>query len=199
MSIDIGYNYWENGKIVWCDDAWMNGRNDLGRAWGRYFNSGRDPKTNMCVEKIPVFNKEMDGVVLYGKDGDDFTSVGYFVDLKRFLGDMFMAVRDAEDEDNEIKLDLVRANELDRQRIAGLRDEQRKCTDEDAYAFRKWGEEVDELYESIADRQRAIDDPNVRVEEYDSPYWEVANMRTMLEQMQKDVEAGKIVIPFYSY
>lgn len=199
MSIEIGYNYWENGKIVSCDDAWMNGRNDLGEMWGRYFTSKYDPDTGRTVYYTPVFNQELDGMILYDTEGDSVVEMGYYVELNQFLDDMQTAINDAEDEESELKLQLVRAIKLDHQRIADLRDEQRKCSDEDAYAFRKWGEEVDELYESITDRQRALDDVSVLVEEYHSQYWVINSMRALLERMQKDIKAGKTVVPFCSY
>lgn len=198
MSIELGYNYWEDGKIVSCDDAWMSGRNELGDAWGRCFPTELDKKTGCTVTRTPVFNKEMDGIVLYSTAEGDYVEIGRYVELNQFLGNMFAAIEDAEDEDNEIKLSLIRANKLDRKRIADLRDEQRKCTNEDGYAFRKWGEEVNELYEAIADRDRALNDEDVLVEEYGSPRWMIDNMRKILEGMQKDIEAGKTVIPFYS-
>lgn len=196
MSIEIGYNYWENGKIVSCDDAWMNGRNEFGDAWGRWFRNER--KDGVSITYAPVFNKEMDGVTIYGEDSD-YKEIGRYVELNDFLGDMFGVIDTAEDEDNDIRINLIRANELDRKRIADLRAEQRKCTDEDAYAFRKWGEEIDELYESIAERQRALNDEAVLVEDYDSPRWRIDQMRKLLEGIQRDLKAGKTVVPFYSY
>lgn len=179
MSLEIGYDFYEDGKIVDNGhDNWSCGRNDINYAWGHYFTEGH----------FPVFKPELEGLKYY-----DLT--GRYVKFEDFKKVIIDACEEAERRYwDDIKHYQQRQKELLAE-IKELRELQKTCTEKQSFAFDRWTEEINDLRGSYQEYQELIDD----TDDFNTDYSRAADMRKRLNTMEEDMKNGKVLIPFYSY
>lgn len=195
MSCEIGYSLYDKEafairkELVYVENletVFYCGRNELTDRWGYMFGT-----TNNAHKDIrPTFNKELDGY-----ESEYF--VLKYIDFKDFRREL-QAMRD-EFEEKSRRIQKMTYNTISqyRNRIRELRELQRKCTDEEEYAFNKWEERINELYDEIARLERELDDSECN--EYPSYIKFLDTIIKEMEQMVNDEQCHFYVIPYYAY
>lgn len=182
MSLEIGYDFYENGKIIDNGhDNWACGRNEINYAWGHFFSA----------EHFPVFQPELEGLKYYELTGKYVK----FEDFKKVIID---ACETAERQHwDDIRHYQQRQKEILAE-IKELRELQKTCTEKQSFAFDKWTEEINDLRGTYHEYQEFIDGDGEDAD-FDTDYARATDMRKRIRTMEEDMKNGKVLIPFYSY
>ena len=195
MGLDIGFTLYEKkpfdeeGKLVRAnidiDDNWLCGWGKANESFGHgYFEFGEQ-------YVVPVFQEELSDKVL-ALDG--FSTKYKYVPFEDFRQDTELVLTEIDEEAEETRkkyLERIADNEM---HVKELREEQRKCTEEQSYAFERWGEEIDGLKEHNEYLRHYIDNPYE-----DDDVRQAKNVRKLLDAMGKYLKESKYyVIPYFS-
>lgn len=193
MGLDIGFTLYEKkpfdeeGKLVRADididDNWLCGWGKPNESWGSLFEFGEQ-------YIVPVFQKE-----LADKEFklEEFSEKYRLVDFDEFADYVREACadeyREASERRNEVYKEIAEANES----IEELRELQKGCTEDNAFAFERWGHEISEL----KDRIKFLDE---RLKENDfGDENQAKSVNALLESMEKYLKEDKYyVIPYFS-
>lgn len=208
MGLDIGFDIYKkkkekDGKIVLEKakipeeheyDAWACGRCDVNYAWGyghtcNYFEKGPDVN--------PVFDKELDGYQFEPvKEGTiEYNPVKLkYIPYEEFKKNVMDAVEETEQNTFDTKKDLWNQIDEKTKTITELRELQKECTEDNEYAFEKWGEEIQQLKEDKAELKNMLD--HYDEEDYDASH--AKRIRAMIKYMEECQKDGYVCVPFYS-
>lgn len=194
MGLDYGFTVYKNGKVERVDSerAWVRGRSDVATAFGNFFTfSWGDGDTDTSASG-PIFQKEYDGQVIdgykrtYVKFEDFRNAIMEAVNNeKRFYADSRVHAR------NRLQ-QLESAN-------AKLRELQFKCTEANAYAFDRWNDEIRDNEDSMDELREVLSDDNKAYEYFGGDYWTAQEVEDMLNFMKEKLDAGEVVLPFFSF
>ena len=211
MGQEIGFNIYEKkpfdeeGKLVRAKNdkgeiiqtSWVCGRTNSTNSWGYYFKDSYKTDTNTIDSVTPVFQKELaDKKGIFHEDGDEWKTKFTLMDFKEFKD----AVMDSVEEDltkgrNEQFDFLMRVNK-NRKKIADLRELQRNCNCNQAFAFEKWGEEINELEDNIVELEAYY--KNFEEEDYDTSHAKC--VKKLIEEMEEYLKEDKYyIVPYFSY
>lgn len=196
MGLDIGYYLYKKQPVderneyiqrEGFEPAWVCGRNEICDAWGELFYY------SLNKEITPVFQQGLAGKKrVYGEFSEEFKLVK-FEDFKSIVQN---AIDEAFESGRKEKKDLAASISRNKEKQKELRDLQKTCTENEAYAFEQWGREIKELDEEIDELQE-------RLNSYDNTdyFWnkaeEVQNLLNEMEQKLKEDEY--YVVPYFSY
>lgn len=195
MGLDIGFTLYEKkpfdeeGKLVRADididDNWLCGWGKANERWGNLFYG--DPEHLLFV---PVFQKELkDKVYTF----EEFSERYNYVPFEDFRRDIELTLNEIDKEAADTVKDYLKRIKANEAQIKELRDEQRKCTEEQSYAFEKWGREIDDLKERNESMQRYVDEPFE-----DDDVRQAKRVRELLDAMEKYLKEDKYyVIPYF--
>lgn len=193
MGLDIGFTLYEKkpfdeeGKFIAVDvdDNWRCGWGRANEAFGEgYFEFGDE-----CV--VPVFQKGLADKKFTLEEFSEKYRYVPFEDFRRGIE----AVLDEIDEEaaNTVREYIRRIHENER-RIEELRNEQRKCTEEQSYAFERWGFEIDDLRDSNESMQDYVDRPHE-----DDEVRQAKGVRELLDMMEEYLKEDRYyVVPYFS-
>ena len=151
--------------------------------WGALFRLNGDKTT------VPVFQKELDGF-------DDGRNKYELVDFEDFRSRVDEAVRSAYDACCVERRDTYREIEAMRDEIGELREWQRRCTEDNSYAFDRWERRIRELKESIASQE----DYARNYGDEDRSYAHARQVEGLLSSMEKRLREDEyLVVPLYGY
>ena len=195
MGLDIGFTLYEKkpfdeeGKLVRADididDNWLCGWGKANESFGHdYFEFGEQ-------YVVPVFQKELKDKVY---TLEEFSEKYEYVPFEDFRHDTELTLNEIDEEAADTVKDYLKRIKANEAQIKELRDEQRKCTEEQSYAFEKWGREIDDLKERNESMQRYVDEPfegdDVR---------QAKRVRELLDAMERYLKEDKYyVIPYFS-
>ncbi len=195
MGLDIGFDLYEKkpfdekGEFVpsGLTTPWVCGRTNSTNSWGELFKFGGDDT------EVPVFQKELDGK---SHTFDSFTEKYVFTEFENFKSAVMSSVDDDLAECHATKQTMRRRiNEL-REKISELRELQKTCTEENSYAFDRWGEDISDYTENIHNLQEDLAD----FEDNDYEYNHAIAVRELLADMERYVKEDKYyVIPVFSF
>lgn len=195
MGLDIGFKLYEKkpfdeeGKLVGAnidiDDNWLCGWGKANESFGKgYFKFGEH-------YVIPVFQKGLKDKV-YTSEG--FSEKYDYVPFEDFRYDAELTLNEIDEEAADTVKDYLKRIKANEAQIKELRDEQRKCTEEESYAFERWGEEIDNLKERNEAMQSYVDEPFE-----DDDVRQAKNVRGLLDAMERYLKEDKYyVIPYFS-
>lgn len=210
MSLEIGFDLYnkedflEKGALVTPEEAkgldfYSSGRCSINEAWGDLFNFNLSSTAEDSVYLVPVFQKELDGKVYYYKneEGKVCSTTNYkYVDLKDFMSRIEEEIEEVETTQFEYRMMLFDQNRKLEKKIKSLRELQKTCTEDNAYAFSKWTEEITNLEERIENNEYQINHDT----EDDYDYTKAQEMKDLLNSLEKYVKEDKyFVIPFFSF
>lgn len=195
MGLDIGFTLYEKKPLdeknalvrasIDIDDNWLCGRGKANESFGKdYFEFGEQ-------YVVPVFQEALNGKTV----GEDGVSEKYkYVPFEDFRHDTELTLNEIDEEAAEIYKDHLKTIRRNEARIKELRDEQRKCTEEESYAFERWGEEIDDLKQRNEYLQEYVDHPDD-----DGDVRQAQNVRDLLNAMEKYLKEDKYyVVPYFS-
>lgn len=194
MGLDYGFVVYKNGKVesTGSNRACVRGRSDVANAFGNFFSFSWSDGSADTSASGPVFQKEYDGQVL---DGYKRTYVKF--------EDFRSAVMEAIDDEKRLYSDSrIRArNRLKQLESANakLREFQLKCTEANAYAFDRWNDEIRNNEETMDELREALSDDDKAYEYFGGDYWSAREVEDMLNFMKEKLDAGEIVLPFFSF
>jgi hypothetical protein len=192
MGQEIGFHLYkkadfaESGKLVDAESLEtpiVCGRTEATCFWGALFRFSTEKTV------VPVFQKELDGF-------EDEQAKYELADFEDFKTRVVSAVRSEYDSCYEEKRDAYKKIKDSRAEIDELRELQRKCTEDNSYAFDRWEKRIQDLKELIADQEdyvRTYDD-----EDYN--YTHAKHVEELLCSMEKYLKEGEyLVVPYYSF
>lgn len=211
MGQEIGFNIYEKkpfdeeGKLVrvrnekgeTIQTSFVCGRTASTGSWGYYFKDSYNNGTNEIDSVAPVFQKELsDKTGIFYEDGDEWKTKFNLMDFKDFKD----AVMDSVEEDLKVGREeqfsfLMQINK-NRKKINTLRELQRNCNSDQEFAFEKWGEEINELEDDIAESEEYY--KNFEEEDYNT--CRAKNVKNLIEEMEKYLKEDKYyIVPYFSY
>lgn len=182
MSYYVGYSIFDTTTNKFIPDSgdYRCGRNDFNIAWGRLF---RYVDGDGYDQIAPTFNKEMGGRIInstkyeYMKVSDFCASVEEEVSDARYALSDFVK-RQAEYETRT------------RGRIAELREMQLKCSSDQSYAFDRWEQSINDLYDEMRENRESSDE-YIRDEQDD-----IESMTNLLNGLRAAVARGQVALPY---
>lgn len=197
MGLDIGYTLYEKepfnkeGKFVRAKDdsydRWACGRCEVNNSWGDLFKFDREKTT------VPVFQKELDGKIQQLEEYRDEYKLYTYDEFKDYV---LEAVQKVYEDSVKVKKDICHRIKKNKDSIKELRDLQKSCTEDEQYAFEKWGEEIDRLKEDIEEDENYYD--TFDDEDYD--FTHAKRIEELVRKMGEDLEEDKYyIIPYFSY
>lgn len=198
MGLEIGYYLYEKkpldeeNRFVEAEDlnsSWVCGRCDVTYSWGELF------KFEPNREIVPVFQKGLEGKKK--SDAHDDYSVEFnLVEYDDFRRRVDFAIQDAKDKALDAKQNLFKEIKALKNKKSELRELQKECTEDNAFAFDKWSAEISEIDDSIVEKQAYLD-------EYDDEDYDLSHAKhveNLLKEMKEIINEDKYyVVPYYSY
>lgn len=198
MGLDIGYSLYEKEpfdkekKLVevkkddW-EDRWACGRCEVNNSWGELF------KFNGQKTIVPVFQKGLADKV---QTLEDYSEEYKRVDFNDFKQCVLEAIRKTYQDALDAKTNILKRIKRSEKQIEELRELQKTCTEDQEYAFNRWGEEIAELKESIAEDDEYYDTYNE--EDYD--YTHAKKLEKLIRKMEEELKEDKYyIIPYFSF
>jgi DNA-binding transcriptional MerR regulator len=195
MGLDIGFTLYEKkplekeGKFVCATinestDNWMCGWGGPNESWGKLF------EFNDTEYVTPVFQEE---ITKHPQVLEEFKESYKLVDFDLFADYVHEACTDEYHEANEQRNEIYRRMAEANATIKELRELQKGCTEENAFAFDRWAFEISELKDKIKD----LDE---RLKEDDFGYeYQAKAVNAMLEKMKKYLDEDKYyIVPYFS-
>ncbi len=199
MGLDIGYTLYEKepfdkeGKLVraiidqFDDSRWACGRCEVNDSWGDLFHFDREKTI------VPVFQKELADKV---QNLEEYSEEYRLYTFDEFKKHVLEAVQEVYENSLEIKRDICHRIKKNKDSIKELRDLQKSCTEDEQYAFEKWGEEIDSLKEDIDEDENYFD----TFDEEDYDFTHAKRIEELVRKMGEDLEEDKYyIIPYFSF
>lgn len=198
MGLDIGFHLYEKEaydkekKLVEVKDdnweeRWMCGRCDVTNAWGDSFQFYH------ALTITPVFQKELDG---HEEKLEEFVEEYKLVSFNEFKHNILLAVEDTYRDNQQAKLDILRDIDRMKEKVKDLRELQKTCTADEEFAFDKWGKEIEDKEESIAEQT----DYYNHYDEEDYDYSHAKRMEELLDTLEEYLKEDKYyIIPYFSF
>ncbi len=199
MGLDIGYTLYEKepfdkeGKLVrakedeFDDSRWACGRCEVNNSWGDLFHFDREKTI------VPVFQKELADKV---QNLEEYSEEYKLYTYDEFKKHVLEAVQEVYENSLEIKRDICHRIKKNKESIKELRDLQKSCTEDEQYAFEKWGEEIDSLKEDIDEDENYFD----TFDEEDYDFTHAKRIEELVRKMGEDLEEDKYyIIPYFSF
>lgn len=193
MGLDIGFTLHEKkpfddgGKLVTVDvdDNWRCGWGRANEAFGHgYFEFGDE-------HVVPVFQKELaDREFTF----DGFSKKYKYVPFEDFRRDIESTLDEIDEDSANTVREYIRRIHANEKRIEELRNEQRRCTKEQSYAFERWGEEIDDIRDSNESMQDYVNRPYE-----DDEVRQAKGVRELLDAMERYLKEDRYyVVPYFS-
>lgn len=196
MGLDIGYHLYKKQPVderseftefEGFEPSWVCGRCEVNYSWGELF------KHSDSKETTPVFQEGLaDKRFVEGDYVEDFELVK-FEDFKRIVQNEIDHTFEQGREEKKSLLESIRRKEEQKKELRNL---QKSCTEDEEFAFEKWGDEIRDLDSDIAELKDCLD--SYDDEDYD---WTHARaVQNLLNEMEKKLEEDEYyVVPFFSY
>lgn len=194
MGLDIGFTIYEKeplekeGKFVQAEinqteDNWRCGWGKPNESWGSLFKFGD-------TYEVPVFQEGLDGKK---STLEEFSEEYKLVDFDEFADYVHEACTNEYHEASEQRNSIRRTIAEHEASIKELRELQRCCTEENAYAFDRWASEIKDLKDRIGylKDQLSVDD---FVDEH-----QAESVNALLELMEKYLKEDRYyIVPYFS-
>lgn len=193
MGLELGYDLYnkndfgDRGALVKAniDTSYICGRCDVNSAFGDYFMYRKD------VAEVPVFQKELGGKTV---TLNDCTVSLRYVEWNDFIKTIEAAMHEDSMELAHRKTDNIKRRWFLEKEIKELRELQKTCTEDNAYAFAKWEEQIQDIKDEIIELEDWYNDG------YKEEYSYIQSMRDLLDEMKEHIDENKYyVIPYFSY
>ncbi len=180
----------EENKLVKAKadpDLYICGRCDVTSSWGEYFDITFEKYTT------PVFQKELADKVQTLEEYSERYKYIPFEDFKQTVMD---AVEEEYATTDNYLQSLLRDNYKAEKEIKNLRELQKSCTEDQAYAFKEWGYEIKKLKDEIDANNYTLE--HYKKEDYD--YTHAQEVEKLINALEKYLKEDKYyVIPYSSY
>lgn len=195
MGLEIGFDLYKKepldkeGKFIEADieTPWVCGRTETTYSWGEEFTF------NQTETITPVFQKGLKDKV---EKLEEYSEKYSLITLEEFKEPILKAIKEAINQRDEDKLNLVKDISKYEKEIKELRELQKTCTEDQEFAFNKWEEKIEELKEKISYAHESYDEYDDEDYDYTHALW----VKDLLEKMEEYLKEDKYyVVPFYSY
>lgn len=179
MSLQIGYEIYNKTtkEMIDSDENYLCGRNEANDAWGQDFRLGWTDST------APIFDEELDGQVIGGYQRK-------FIPIGDYISHVNYQLDDLTKEALKIKNNFYNRIQRNQAEIIELRELQLKCNSENAYAFNRYEDRIQELKDYIEDDKELIKE--------DEMGCQILAVQKLLLKMKNDHDRGLTVVPYYS-
>lgn len=198
MGLEIGYYLYEKKPLdeenrfveaEGIDPSWVCGRCDVTYSWGELF------KFEPNREIAPIFQKGLEGKKK-SYDHGDYVVEFDLIEYDEFRRLIDSAIQDARDKAFDAKQNLFKEIKALKNKKSELRELQKECTEDNAFAFDKWSAEISEIDDAILCKQTYL-------EEYDDEDYDLSHAKyveNLLREMKERLDEDKYyVVPYYSY